>query len=205
MTKLEYDIYVTEQKLRMEKGYLTCSERTKLKHMIDNPKEYIKAPESELPKGKPIITSIKELRIPSVPVEKGEDVKSIIEDLKETLAAHPTGLGLSAPQIGVKKQISYIRMPYLSDNKTLEFRETVLINPVITEKARKIIYKGEGCLSIPRIFIDTDRYVFITVSYLDENFKEQTRMVQDVESFAFQHEISHLSGKLIFDFKHKKI
>ena len=205
MTKLEYDTHISEQKIRMEKGYLTRSERDKLKHMIDNPKDYIKAPQPELPKGKPIITSLKELRIPSVPVEKGEDVKSIIKDLKETLVAHPTGLGLSAPQIGVKKQISYIRMPYLSDNKTLEFRETVLINPVITEKARKIIYKGEGCLSIPRIFIDTDRYVFITVSYLDENFKEQTRMVQDVESFAFQHEISHLSGKLIFDFKHKKI
>ena len=205
MTKLEYDVHISEQKLRQEKGYLTGSERNKLKHMIDNPKEYIRAPQPEVPKGKPIITSLKELRIPSVPVEKGEDVKSIIKDLKETLVAHPTGLGLSAPQIGVKKQISYIRMPYLSDNKTIEFRETVLINPVITEKARKIIYKGEGCLSIPRIFIDTDRYVFITVSYLDENLKEQTRMVQDVESFAFQHEISHLSGKLIFDFKHKKI
>jgi len=204
MTKLEYDIYVTEQKLRMEKGYLTCSERTKLKHMIDNPKEYIKAPESELPKGKPIITSIKELRIPSVPVEKGEDVKSIIKDLKETLAAHPTGLGLSAPQIGIKKQISYIRMPYLSDNKTIEYRETVLINPVITEKANRIRFKQEGCLSFPKLYIDTARYIFITVKYQDENFKEYTEMFQDLNGIAISHEIDHLNGKTIFDRKWKK-
>ena len=57
MTKIEYDIYISEQKIRMDQGYLTSSERNKLKHMIDNPKEYIRAPQPEVPKGKPIITS----------------------------------------------------------------------------------------------------------------------------------------------------
>jgi hypothetical protein len=64
MNKLEYEKYISEQKIKMEKGYLTRSEREALKKMIDNPKDYIKedAP-VVVKKNLPIVTERSVLKI----------------------------------------------------------------------------------------------------------------------------------------------
>jgi peptide deformylase len=111
---------------------------------------------------------------------------------------------LSAPQIGIKKCVCFISIPSINKEKNLiEYHEKVLINPVIIEKSTPIQVKGEGCCSFPGIRVDTDRYVYCTVEFLDEDLKSQVGSVQDLESFAIQHEVDHLLGTLIFDRKHR--
>jgi peptide deformylase len=154
---------------------------------------------------KPIVNDLKILRHPCEEVIKNDDIREIIQDLKDTLVKHSSAFGLSANQIGYNKRICYIRVPGLTKDKKIEFGEYVLINPKIENKERKIMYKGEGCVSFPGIYVTTDRYIFISVYYLDENLKECTGLFQDLESFVVQHSIDHLNGLTIFDKKHKDI
>jgi len=154
---------------------------------------------------KPIVKLITDLNKSSVPVTKEDNYKEIIQDLKDTLTAHPNGIGLSAPQIGVQKQISYAKIPKSVNAKLkkIEYFELVMINPKIIETEGKILLKREGCLSFPGIHIDTDRYIYITISYLDENFDEKMASFKDLESFVVQHELDHLKGLTIMNRKHK--
>jgi peptide deformylase len=186
----------------MEKGFLTVSERKELKPLLEKDyKPNIIKEEVQVLKGKTIVTNYKELRKPTIPVEKGEDVKSIIQDLKDTLN-RVSGLGLSANQIGEKKSISFVKIPKMVDKK-IEFTELVLINPEIVEKSKPIRCNNESCLSFPGIFVDTMRYVFSTVTFLNDRFEEETMLLQDLESFCILHECSHLRGRTIFEDRYR--
>lgn len=198
-TKLEFDIYLAEQKIRKEKGYLTVSERNQLESMLSKDYKPVFIKEE---KPKPlIVTNLKELKIPCQEVTKEDNVKEIIEKLKNTLECYD-GLGLSANQIGIQKRISYIKIPiYNPKDKKMNMRELILINPLILEKDKAIKFTNEGCLSFPRIYVTTKRYIYCTVQYLDENFKETAMAFQDLESFVVQHEVDHLGGRTIFDRK----
>lgn len=203
-TKLQADIYLVEQKMRMEKGYLTVSERKELKNLLEKPEQLVvKQPEEY--KGKKIITNIDALRVPCLEIRPDEGVTHIIKDLKEA-HVHYGGLGISANQIGYNRKISYIKIFKRFDPKTKEFEysEYIMINPQIIEKDKPTKVIGEGCLSFPGVFVDTKRYVYCTCQYEDENRKPQVISVQDLESFAIQHEYDHSVLSLtIFDRKWK--
>ena len=152
---------------------------------------------------KTLVSNIVELRKPCARVESKEDVKQIIQDLRDTLAAHPEGIGLSANQLGYNKQISYLRIPTKEnkEKKTLEYLETIMINPEIIERGKPLKVINEGCLSFPGARAITRRYNFVAVHYFDENFKEFTNLFVDMQAFAALHEIDHLRGITIFDRK----
>ncbi len=197
--QLEFDIYLVEQKVRQEKGYLTVSERNQLKSMLEkNYKSvFIKEEKQKLT----IVTDINFLRKPCLEVTKEDNIKEIIQKLKNTLESIG-GFGISANQIGIQKKISYGKIPKFI-NKKLEHNEYILINAKIIEKDRPIKVKNEGCLSFPGIYVDTLRYVFCTIEYYNEKMELQTGMFQDLESIVVQHEVAHQEGKTIFDFKWK--
>jgi peptide deformylase len=187
----------------MEKGYLTRSEREALKKMIDNPKDYIKedAPVT-VKKNLPIVTDRNILKQVCEKITINDDIKGVVQSLKDTLKWQPNAIGLSAPQIGIKKCICFISIPSINKEKnSIEYHEKVLINPVIIEKSTPIQVKGEGCCSFPGIRIDTLRYVYITIEYLNEDLKPQVAAIQDLEAFCVTHEIDHLNGITIFDRK----
>jgi len=201
--QLEFDIYKVEQKVKMEKGYLTKSEREALKKMLE--KDYKPTFIEVKPAGFPIITNINELKKPCALVEKGEDVDDIIRDLKDTLV-NKGGIGLSANQIGINKKISYIKIPkFVDKNKQMQYNEFILINAKIIEHDRPIRVNNEGCLSFPGISVTTKRYTYITITYLDENFKELTSCSQDLEALAIQHECDHQSGIVLFDRRYRDV
>jgi len=205
-TKISAEIYLIGEKIRMEKGYLTRSEREELKPYLGKPELLLKKIESIPVKetSLPIVTDRALLKHPSASVVPGDNIKNIIRELKNAVVNNPSSIGLSAPQIGFQKKISYIKVPFVnSKTNTVEYNEMILINPKIIEASKLYVLKGEGCCSFPGIRIDTDRYVFITVEYLDENLKPQTYLSQDMEAFAIQHEVDHLNGVLLFDRKHK--
>lgn len=203
-TKLQAELYLIGEKIRMEKGYLTRSEREELKQYLGKPELLVCKEKVNKSKGLPIVTNREVLSQPSEPIVTGDDIKSIVQALKDTLRWQPNAIGLSAPQIGIKKNVCFISIPSINkEKKSIEYHEKVLINPRIIEKSTTIQVKGEGCCSFPGIRVDTDRYVYCTVEFLDEDLKPQVGSVQDLEAFAIQHEVDHLLGTLIFDRKHR--
>lgn len=153
---------------------------------------------------RPIITSYSELKKPCLELEKNENAKEIIQDLKDTLAK-AGGFGISANQISIQKKVSYIKIPKKINPQTkkIEYEEMILINPKIIEKSNPIQVQNEGCISFPGLEINTKRYIFITVQFENEKREMQTGIFSDLESIAVQHETDHLNGITILERKWK--
>ena len=121
-------------------------------------------------------------------VKNIEEVKELIQDMKDTLNFEESGAGISAVQIGVLKRVCVIKY----DNK-----EYVLINPVITWKrsgANGIKPFKEGCLSAPGVYTIVNRPQKVICKYLDENWEEQELNQGGWLSAIIQHELDHLDG-----------
>jgi len=108
-------------------------------------------------------------------------------DLQDTLRANKDRcVGMAANMIGVKKNIIIISMGEL---------DIVMFNPVIVSKSG-LYETEEGCLSLEGVR-KTNRYKEIEVEYLDFNWKKQKLKLKDWPAQIAQHEIDHLSGKII--------
>lgn len=121
-------------------------------------------------------------------VKNIEEVKELIQNMKDTLNSEESGAGISAVQIGVLKRVCVIKY----DNK-----EYVLINPVITWKrsgANGIKPFKEGCLSAPGVYTIVNRPQKVICKYLDENWEEQELNQGGWLSAIIQHELDHLDG-----------
>ncbi len=136
---------------------------------------------------KPIIKDVKELRRTSIPVDSLDDLSNVLQDLKDTLAT-VEGYGLTANQIGVRKQLAYIKVGA---------EEAVLLNPKILQREELIKVK-EGCLSIPGVEIYADRYNKITFESNGEEYEAEGLLAQIV-----QHEVDHMNGIIVLQHKHK--
>jgi peptide deformylase len=136
---------------------------------------------------KSIIKSLSELKKPCEPVQEGEDIQSLIDDLRDTLAT-VSGYALAANQIGILKQVAYC---YINGE------EFILVNPVIVDKQEPITFP-ESCLSFPGITVNTRRYNNITLVNSGEIIN-----CSGIKAVVIQHEISHLQGRTLFDYKAK--
>jgi peptide deformylase len=104
------------------------------------------------------------------------------------------GIGLAAPQCGVKKRI------FLMGNQE---KLIVCINPEILESSGENRAQ-EGCLSFPKLWLTVKRPETVKVKYqqLSGNVVEQE--LGDLPSRVFQHEFDHLNG-ICFDTKVAKL
>ena len=59
---------------------------------------------------------------------------------------------------------------------------------------------SEGCLSLPEVRINVERYESITYEYLDHNLKSHIKEFNGFLATVIQHENDHLDGKLITDY-----
>lgn len=69
-----------------------------------------------------------------------KELQQNIQDLKDTLHNSKEGVGISAVQLGILKQLCVIHY---------NAQDIVMINPKITRTKGEIISR-EGCLSVPR-------------------------------------------------------
>lgn len=127
-----------------------------------------------------------------------KSVLNLLSDMKDALdsASDPIGVGLAAPQVN-KPLCIFITKP------TFKSKVFVFINPKIIEKnsfAKKIkedkSRKLEGCLSLPNIWGEVERYDEIFLEYQDETGKIHKRKFSGFMSTIIQHEIDHLNGVL---------
>lgn len=134
---------------------------------------------------KPIVKDIFFLGQKSEPATKTD--LQVGRDLQDTLKANQDRcVGMAANMIGVKKNIIIINIGII---------DVVMFNPVIISKSG--LYEAEeGCLSLDGVR-KTERYKEIEVEYYDFNWKRQKMKLRDWPAQIAQHEIDHLSGKII--------
>lgn len=135
-----------------------------------------------------------------------EEAQVLLKVLEEQLNQHPTGVGLSAIQIGIPKRVAIIRT-----NK----RKIDLINPVIKQQENEFIHYNEGCLSCPGRLLNIKRYKQIVIdnmeivdgqlqlrSYSLQQLDDNSNGDDGIATIAVQHEIDHMNGIIIIDKEH---
>ena len=132
-------------------------------------------------KSKPVTTIDKELHLQ-------------IGEMKDLMYL-AKGLGLAAPQVALPFQL--LVMNVTGDPKQPE-REEVFLNPQLVER-KGIMEDEEGCLSFPGLYQTVRRAQTIKVRAYNLKGELVERVVSDLESRAWQHEIDHLNGVLFID------
>jgi len=156
-------------------------------------------------------TKTKTVRFPA-----SDFIKNIVQDLIDAYQVINCA-GIAANQIGYEYQI-FIGMKELiniEDAKDIEKAEAnltevngnphadnyeIYINPQIDKIDRNSINQDEeGCLSIPGLLVDRERYDIIKVRYYNINGKVKKTTLTGFLSKLFQHELDHLNGILMID------
>jgi peptide deformylase len=141
------------------------------------------------------------LRKVSVDVDKDEilsdDFQEFLDNLLYTAKTSEEQVGvesggISAPQVGVTKRVSYI-----FNYDTGEFE--VLINPEVKNIGNKTDIDIEGCLSVPNVEDNVERYKKIKVKYIDREGNKINRRFAGLNARVVQHEVDHLDGVLFID------
>jgi peptide deformylase len=146
------------------------------------------------------------LRKKSHPITDIVEIERFIRLLEQELDKEPTGIGLSAIQIGIPVRLAIIK----NQNQKIN-----LINPTIIETKLEFTHINESCLSVPRYKVDVRRFQQVTIKnhiivdgtlqpqvelyYCDPTIKEP-----DLTAVAIQHEIDHMNGILILDKPYKR-
>ena len=76
---------------------------------------------------------------------------------------------------------------------------TALVNPEIEWRSDELVIAEEGCLSLPRVSMDVERPLHVTVTGLDVDGEPVRIEASGLEARVLQHEIDHLDGVLILD------
>jgi peptide deformylase len=121
-----------------------------------------------------------------------EELKAIVAAMFERMYASK-GVGLAAPQVGLKKRILVL-------NPSGEPKdEHVLVNPKLLERSGTPTLFEEGCLSFPGIYAEVERpeTCRVQASRLDGTRFEET--YSGFLSRIVQHEYDHLEGVLLVD------
>lgn len=121
--------------------------------------------------------------------EMTEHTKELIEDMFDTMY-QANGVGLAAPQVGIRKQIVVIDVE--------DGNQYVLINPEILETDGSQT-GAEGCLSVPGKSGVVTRPNYVKVKAFDENMEEFVLEGEELLARAICHECDHLKGKLFVD------
>lgn len=126
--------------------------------------------------------------------EFGEELASLVQDLKDTAASPPWGraLGLAAPQIGVNKRVFIVTE---GDHK-------VFVNPVIQHTSEQQNDELEGCFSCEaEKTYPVKRYQSIWLKAQDEKGNPLELRLNGIQAQVIQHELDHLNGYCVLDYQ----
>lgn len=133
------------------------------------------------------------LRKPSEPVAAFDaELQRIVAAMFERMAKS-NGVGLAAPQVGLKKRILVL-------NPTGEPQDALtLVNPEIVSRTGADTVYEEGCLSFPGIYAEVHRPDRCHVRAFDVDGKPIDREFEGFVARIIQHEYDHLEGVLLVD------
>jgi peptide deformylase len=122
--------------------------------------------------------------------EVGAIVEQLERELEYSGRMGRSGIGLSAIQIGIRKNVAIVR---IDNNHSVN-----LVNCKIQNKYDQFKFIGEGCLSFNNLIVNTMRYNEIHV--IDNLIYPHSFIATGIMAVAIQHELNHLEGKLLPDF-----
>jgi peptide deformylase len=129
-----------------------------------------------------------------------EEIQGLIDSLIETMR-DANGAGLAAPQVGVSLRVAVIEVR--EGNPRYPYKPpiplTVIVNPEIEPLDDETFATNEGCLSIPNLRGDLERFVCVRVRHLDRNGNPRDEVKRGLTAGTFQHEVDHLDGRLFID------
>ncbi len=130
-------------------------------------------------------------------------IQQLIADMFETMY-NANGVGLAAPQVGKSIRLFVVDGSSFAEEEEPETHymrdfKHVFINPKIEQESGSEWGFNEGCLSIPGIREEVFRRENLTITFLDENLKSQTKSFKGFAARIIQHEYDHLDGKLFVE------
>lgn len=123
-----------------------------------------------------------------LPEEVGSIKEALERELERCERLGRPGIGLAAPQIGIAKKMSIVRLGDISFD---------LVNAKIVNGYNPQMFTDEGCLSFPGRVENTTRFQEIHVTnnlILPESF-----IATGLLAVVCQHELDHLGATLFFD------
>lgn len=114
------------------------------------------------------------------------DLRSLAADLLDTMRAAP-GIGITAPHIGVLKQLVVIELSAANVVRTY-------VNPKIIWASPDMIRSHEGSVSMPGVMEEVERHARVRVSYRDVSGAELIEEADGLLAVCCQHEIDQLDG-----------
>ena len=131
----------------------------------------------------------KVLKTKAEPVKKVDrKIKKLLDDMAKTMY-EADGVGLAAPQVGVSLRVIVVDV----GEGLIE-----LVNPAIVEASGSEL-GTEGCLSIPGIYGEVERYAKVTVVGINRHGKQVKITAEGLLARCLQHEIDHLDGILFIE------
>ena len=112
-----------------------------------------------------------------------------------TLCQRHMGLGLSANQVGIPKNMFVLGL----DSEYASVFNTVFINPVIIELSKKTVAYEEGCLSFKHIVHRVFRPETVRLQWYDLQGNHHIFTYDAVIARVILHEMEHLNGGTILD------
>lgn len=127
-----------------------------------------------------------------------KDLQVLIDDMIETMREAP-GVGLAAPQIGVSERVIVVEYAKDEEDEDGPKKLFAVINPEIVLASEEKVLGVEGCLSVPNLVGEVDRYEAIVVKGLNRYGKPTKLKLDGWLARIFQHEIDHLEGVVFTD------
>jgi len=114
-------------------------------------------------------------------------------------------VGLAAPQVGISDRlivVEYADPP--EDEEEAEPKEVkpklyVMLNPEIVKTSEEKVLGVEGCLSIPGLVGEVERFQMIQVKGLNRHGRPMKVKAEGWLARIFQHEIDHVNGVVFPD------
>lgn len=146
-----------------------------------------------------------------------KDLQILIDDMIETMRNAP-GVGLAAPQVGVSERlivVEYAEPPEepaeVADDaaqagdapaptvKEVKPKLYVMVNPEIVKSSADTELGVEGCLSIPGLVGEVERFSMVQIRGLNRRGQPMKVKAEGWLARIFQHEIDHINGVVFPD------
>jgi peptide deformylase len=135
------------------------------------------------------------LRTVCDPVDTFDNTLRDIADEMLALMEHHDGIGLAAPQVGLRQRLIVA---------SIANRRLVVVNPEVTDASEPRDFV-EGCLSLPGIQANVRRPERIRVTGYDVHGRRRGFGADGLWARVIQHELDHLNGVLILDYDHPAV
>ena len=143
-----------------------------------------------------------------------KNLQTLIDDMIDTMRDAP-GVGLAAPQVGISERLIVVeyaeepaplQLPPNSENlggekegggeehKEVKPKLYVMINPEIVKTSEESVMGVEGCLSIPGLVGEVERFSEIQIKGLNRRGQPMKVKAKGWLARIFQHEVDHING-----------